>query len=186
MNQEKLAAIEAQRFEAAASLRNRERVLGSAAQALEVVWRARASGTVSSAGEPRSYEPATPPVAREVVAEIELVRRQKEEAIEAKDFERAVAARDRERNLLAAARELERAWKAPVATPAPPNPTVSPGGRVVAFGGRHSFGSMPRRVAAYGPGSMQTSPALPLVLGWLLFAVALGVGVLVGWAIWGL
>lgn len=26
----------------------------------------------------------------------------------------------------------------------------------------------------------------PLVLGWLLFGVALGIGVLVGWAIWGL
>jgi ATP-dependent Clp protease ATP-binding subunit ClpA len=26
---------------------------------------------------------------------------------------------------------------------------------------------------------------LPLVVGWLLFAIALGVGVLIGWAIWG-
>ena len=121
-----------------------------------------------------------------MVEEIELVRRQKEEAIEAKDFERAVVARDRERNLLAAARQLERAWKAPIRASLPSNPTVSPGGRVVAFGGRHSFGSMPRRVAAYGPASTQRSPALPLVLGWLLFAVALGVGILVGWAIWGL
>jgi hypothetical protein len=125
-------------------------------------------------------------VAREVVEELELVRRQKEEAIEAKDFERAVTARDRERNLLAAARELERAWKAPVATPSPPSPTVSPGGRVVTFGGRHSFSSIPRGVAGYGPPSTRTSPAMQLVLGWLLFAVALGVGVLVGWAVWGL
>jgi hypothetical protein len=186
LSQEKLAAIDAGRFEEAAGLRNRERVLSSSAQALEVVWRARASETATSAGELRPHEPATPPVAREVVEEIELVRRQKEEAIEAKDFERAVAARDRERNLLAAARELERAWKAPVPTPATPNPAVLPGGRVVSFGGRHSFGSMPRRVAAYGPASTQKSPALPLVLGWLLFAVALGVGILVGWAIWGL
>jgi protein-arginine kinase activator protein McsA len=184
LRQEKLAAIDAGRFEEAAGLRNRERVLGSAAQALEVAWRARAAET--AAGEPRPYEPATPPVASEVVEEIELIRRQKEEAIEAKDFERALVARDRERTLLAAARGLERAWKAPVPTPSPPSPTVSPSGRVVAFGGRHSFGSMPRRVAAYGPPPTRTSSALQLVLGWLLFAVALGVGILVGWAIWGL
>jgi len=187
LSQEKLAAIEAGKFEEAAGLRNRERVLGSAAQALEVAWQARAAETATSAGELRPHDPATPPVAREVVEEIELVRSQKEEAIEAKDFERAVAARDRERNLLAAARELERAWKAPVPTPSPPNPTVLPGGRVVTLGRRaQSFGSIPRGVARYGPASTQTSPVLQLVLGWLLFAVALGIGVLVGWAIWGL
>jgi len=185
LSQEKLAAIEAGWFEEAAALRNREHALGGAAQALEVAWRARASETAISAAEPRPYDPATPPVAREVVEEIELVRLQKEEAIEAKDFERAVVARDRERNLLAAARELERAWKAPVRASLPKNPTVSPGGRVVSFGGIHSFGSMPRRVAEYGPPSTRKSPALLLVLGWLLFAVASGVGVLVGWAIWG-
>ena len=188
LRQEKEVAIEAQRFEEAAGLRNRERVLGSAAQALEVAWRARPPETATSAGELQPYEPATPPVAREVVEEIEFVRRQKEEAIEAKDFEGAVAARNRERMLLAAARELEHAWTTPVPTPSPPNPTVSfSGGRVVTLGRpAHSFGSIPRRGAGYGPASTQTSLALQLVLGWLLFAVALGVGILLGWAIWGL
>ncbi len=184
LRQEKEVAIEAQRFEEAAGLRNRERVLGSAAQALEVAWRARAPEAATSAGELQPYEPATPPVAREVVEEIEFVRRQKEEAIEAKDFEGAVAARNRERMLLAAARELEHAWTTPIPTPSPPNPTVLPGGRVVAFG-RPAFGSVPRRVTEYGPAATRTALALPLVLGWLLFAVALGVGILVGWAIWG-
>ncbi len=184
LQQEKEAAIEAQRFEEAAALRGRERVLGGAAQALEVAWRARAPETATSAEELQPYEPATPPVAREVVEEIEFVRRQKEEAIEAKDFEGAVAARNRERMLLAAARELEHAWTTPIPTPSPPNPTVLPGGRVVAFG-RPAFGSVPRRVTEYGPAATRTALALPLVLGWLLFAVALGVGILVGWAIWG-
>ena len=187
LRQEKEAAIEAQRFEEAAALRNRERVLGSAAQALEVAWRARPPETATSAGELQPYEPATPPVAREVVEEIELVRRQREEAIEAKDFEGAVAARNRERMLLAAARELEHAWTTPVPTPSPPNPTVSfSGGRVVTLGRpAHSFGSIPRRGAGYGPAATRTSPVSSLVLGWLLFAVALGIGILVGWAIWG-
>ena len=186
LRREKLAALEAGRVEAAAELRARERALGGAAQALEVAWRARAE-TATSAGELRPYEPTTPPVAPEVVEEIELVRRQKEEAIEAKDFERAVAARDRERSLIVAARELERAWEAPVPTPLPPSPTVFRGGRVVTFGRRaHSFGSTQRRVADYGPASTQASPVLQLVLGWLLFAVAMGIGILVGWAIWGL
>jgi hypothetical protein len=184
LRQEKLAALEAQRFEEAAGLRNRERVLGNAAQALEAVW-ARAAVPATPSGELRPHEPATPPVAREVVEEIELVRRQKEEAIEAKDFERAVVARDRERNLLAAARELERAWEAPIRASMPPNPTASPGGRVVSFGGRQSISSMSRHVAGYGPATTRTSPVLQLVLGWLLFAVALGIGVMVGWAIWG-
>jgi hypothetical protein len=126
-------------------------------------------------------------VAREVVEEIELVRRQKEEAIEAKDFEAAVAARNRERMLLAAARELEHAWTTPVPTPSPPKPTASPGGRIVTIGRpAHSFGSIHRRYAEYGPAATRTSPARQLVLGWLLFAVAMGVGILVAWAIWGL
>jgi ATP-dependent Clp protease ATP-binding subunit ClpC len=40
-----------------------------------------------------------------------------------------------------------------------------------------------RRALGYAPGRME---AVPLVLGWLLFGVALGLGVVIGWAIWGL
>jgi ATP-dependent Clp protease ATP-binding subunit ClpA len=42
---------------------------------------------------------------------------------------------------------------------------------------------MPRRVASYG--EFETHPARSLVLGWLLFGAALGIGILIGWAIWG-
>ena len=42
-------------------------------------------------------------------------------------------------------------------------------------------GRIPKGVSAYGPPRMFQ----PLLLGWVLFAVALGVGVLIGWAIWG-
>ena len=186
LNQEKLAALEARRFEEAAELRNREHVLGRAAHALEVAWRAWEAETATPAGEPRPNNPATPPVAREVVEETELVRRQKEEAIEAKDFERAVASRDRERMLLAAARDLERAWTTPAPTPTPPKPTASLGGRVVTLGRpAFGFGSMSRGFAEYGPSARRRTPVAPMVLGWLLFAVALGIGILVGWAIWG-
>jgi len=90
----------------------------------------------------------------ELRAEIERVRAEKEEAIEAKDFEKAARLRDLERGLTA---EL-------VGEPRP----------------------LPRRRPAqfeYLRHPMQQAPLLP---GWLLFAVSLGIGVLVGWAIWGL
>jgi ATP-dependent Clp protease ATP-binding subunit ClpC len=41
-----------------------------------------------------------------------------------------------------------------------------------------------RRSSAYGPRTIAIGSG-PLVVGWLLFAVALGVGVLLGWLIWG-
>ena len=43
---------------------------------------------------------------------------------------------------------------------------------------------MPRRVATYR-GRRGLSPTTALVVGWLLFGAALGVGILIGWAIWG-
>jgi ATP-dependent Clp protease ATP-binding subunit ClpC len=43
---------------------------------------------------------------------------------------------------------------------------------------------MPRRVATYR-GRRRLSPTTALVVGWLLFGAALGVGILIGWAIWG-
>jgi hypothetical protein len=43
---------------------------------------------------------------------------------------------------------------------------------------------MRRRVATYGAGVTTTSLMSPIVFGWLLFAVAMGVGILIGWAIW--
>jgi ATP-dependent Clp protease ATP-binding subunit ClpC len=43
-----------------------------------------------------------------------------------------------------------------------------------------SFRRMPRRVATYGD-----SPDWSLLLGWLLFGVALAIGLGIGWLIWG-
>jgi hypothetical protein len=88
-------------------------------------------------------------------AEIERVRAQKQEAIEAKDFEKAARLRDVERNL--------RAELVGEPQPTPQRPPPAP--------------------AEYFPHPMQRVPLLP---GWLLFAVSLGIGVFVGWAIWGL
>jgi hypothetical protein len=141
------------------------------------------SGVARSPGEP--FTPKSPPIAPEVVDEIEKVRREREEAIEQKEFERAAQLRDRERRLVRAARELESAWSY----------EPLPGGFAHAsmsheFRGEHGrvlFPALPslrtpRRVFDYGP---TTGSHLALLLGWALFGVALGIGILIGWAIWG-
>jgi ATP-dependent Clp protease ATP-binding subunit ClpA len=45
------------------------------------------------------------------------------------------------------------------------------------------YSRLPRRVATYSEPHARATDML--LLGWLLFAVALGVGVLIGWLIWG-
>jgi ATP-dependent Clp protease ATP-binding subunit ClpA len=115
------------------------------------------------------YVPKSPPVAPEVGTEIERARADKEEAIDASDFERAAEFRDRERHLTRAARDLERAW---AGEPLPQLPVRSLG----------SSQRMPRRVSDYDP---EPGRSFHMVIGWLLFAVALGVGIVIGWAIWG-
>jgi len=47
---------------------------------------------------------------------------------------------------------------------------------------RASLPPMPR---AAGVRTQMSVPSHPLILGWLLFAIALGVGIAIGWAIWG-
>jgi ATP-dependent Clp protease ATP-binding subunit ClpA len=91
-------------------------------------------------------------------AEVERLRAEKEEAIEAKDFDKAARLRDLERGLMA---ELAG------------HPQQPPSGAARSY--PHTF--------EYFRHPMQQVPLFP---GWLLFAVSLGVGVLVGWAIWGL
>jgi ATP-dependent Clp protease ATP-binding subunit ClpC len=46
------------------------------------------------------------------------------------------------------------------------------------------WGRIRRRRTGYGP-ALAEHAAFPFVLGWLLFAAALGIGLLVGWLIWG-
>jgi ATP-dependent Clp protease ATP-binding subunit ClpA len=112
------------------------------------------------------FVPKSPPLAPEVAAELERVRVEKEEAIEAQEIERAAELRDRERRLVRAVRELERAW------------TGEPSAQPEFVPIPHLTGSMPRRVR-------EPSPISPMFVGWILFAVALGIGILIGWAIWG-
>jgi hypothetical protein len=121
------------------------------------------SGSGSGAGP---FVPKSPPLAPEVGAEIERVRADKEEAIDKQEFDRAAELRDRERRLVRAAYELERAWSGE------PSPDLEV---------RPIRGTMPMRVSDQD----EPRPAFRFPVGWLLFAVPLGVGILIGWAIWG-
>lgn len=113
-----------------------------------------------AAGEEGEVKLESPPLAPEVIGEIDRVRGDKENALEGQEWERAAALRDREFRLSNAARELQRAWADE--EPLPPH--------------RLSWGARP----TYGAPMFS-----PLLAGWILFAVALGVGLLIGWAIWG-
>src|SRR5262249_7867972 len=54
---------------------------------------------------------SAPPRYRELEEEIEKVRKDKEDAIEAKEFEKAASLRDKERKLTQKKRELEESWR---------------------------------------------------------------------------
>jgi hypothetical protein len=121
------------------------------------------SGAGAGAARERGpYVPKSPPVAAEVAAEIERVRKEKEQAIEAREVQRGAELRARERRLVRAAHELERAWSGE-------EPLYSP--RAISEHER--------------PIEHRFSTQWPFALGAVVFAVALGVGILVGWAIWG-
>jgi hypothetical protein len=115
------------------------------------------------------YEPQSPPLAPEFAAEIERVRSEKEEAIEAMDYERAASLRDRERKLGDAGRRLERVWE----------------GRP---GSEQQFGYVPVSHSMRGVSIRPAEARVPMrafLFGWALFGVAMGIGLLVGWLIWG-
>jgi len=61
----------------------------------------------------------SPPANRELEEEIETTRREKENAIEAQEFEKAAALRDQERKLTHRKRELEEEWEAGESTERP-------------------------------------------------------------------
>jgi len=114
------------------------------------------------------FAPETPPLAHEVGAEIEQVRRDKEEALEQQDFERAARLRDRERKLVTAARQLMRVW-AKEDAPLSPQPFMrSQASDRVQF---HRSEALAVRI--------------PFVVSALVCAVAFPVGLLIGWLIWG-
>jgi ATP-dependent Clp protease ATP-binding subunit ClpA len=124
------------------------------------------------AGEEGTFKPESPPLAPEVIEEIDRVRADKEKALEDQEWERAAALRDREFRLSSAAQGLQRAW-----TDKEPPPARAEG----RYRRAPRFSRTPKGSSTYG---LRTMPS-QLLTGWVLFAVALGVGVLIGWAIWG-
>jgi hypothetical protein len=121
------------------------------------------------------YSPESPPLAPEVVAELEKVRSEKEAAIEAQQFESAARLKDRERRLARAAMRLERAWRDDEPSEHEVRAEVTPSHRsTVRFG-------PPRGFADYKRPNWWI---VPLLLGWTLFGLAVGVGLLLGWMIW--
>jgi hypothetical protein len=114
------------------------------------------------------YDPKSPPVATEVAAELERIRAEKERAIDSMDYDRAASLRDRERKLRGAGRLLERVWEGQ------PDSDEQQGYAVSQY--------------TLAPPIWSGGPRLPLVailVGWVLFGAALGIGVLVGRLIWG-
>jgi ATP-dependent Clp protease ATP-binding subunit ClpA len=120
--------------------------------------------------EPPLFVLETPPLAPEVAAEVDRVRRDKQAALEAQDFERAARLRNREDRLVRAAHALRRAWHdEPELFARPPPP---PSG--VAY--------------AWSPGTSRRSGRpwlLPLALGWALAVSTGGLALFIGWLIWG-
>jgi ATP-dependent Clp protease ATP-binding subunit ClpA len=124
------------------------------------------------------FVPESPPLAPEVVAEIDRVQREQAEASHAEDWDRAAALRERERRLLVAARQLTRAWKdePEPASPSPSSHAMATPAPIVAQAITPPELHEPRR---------RTWPADALLAGWILFGVASALGLVVGWLIWG-
>jgi ATP-dependent Clp protease ATP-binding subunit ClpA len=131
------------------------------------------------------YRPSSPPLADEVVLELERLRNEIPSALDEDELERAAGGRQRYAQLALAARRLERVWRSEddleepthrlggfMAVPAPSRRTHGITGRLP---------RMPRRVAVY---EGHRSPVRMLILGWVLFAAAFAVGVVFGWLIW--
>jgi ATP-dependent Clp protease ATP-binding subunit ClpA len=131
------------------------------------------------------------PLAPDLQEEVERVRVEKEAALEAQEFEKAASLRARERNLLRLGRDgdVEGFWEearrplpaAGVGLPRrPPRPLPRGAGRAAqwrAAAATLTHGPPPRRLAGAATGYF--------LIGWCSFAVALGLGVLIGWLIWG-
>jgi ATP-dependent Clp protease ATP-binding subunit ClpA len=147
----------------------------------EAVSNAVVAALSGSGPEAWEYEPKSPPLASEVIEEVRRVADEKRTAVEEQNFPRAAELEDRRRRILRAARALERAWSD---EPAVPEGMMGQGEHgTVSFGSAARARRMPRRTAHYGLNP--TSSPATLVLGWFLFGTALGIGILVGWAIWG-
>ena len=122
--------------------------------------------------------PAEPiaPLAPDLVAEIERVRAEKEAALEAQELEKAASLRTREQNLVRLGRkgDLEGFWEE--ARRPLPAAGVGPGSR------------RPRplpRPDGLRAAPSAAGPTFPFLSGAATFAVALGLGILIGRLIWG-
>jgi ATP-dependent Clp protease ATP-binding subunit ClpA len=139
---------------------------------------------------PASGIPPVAPLAADLREEIERVRAEKETALETQDFEKAASLRARERNLLQLGRDgdVEGFWEearrplpaADVRLPRRrPRPVPRGAGRLVEWRMKTATHEPPRGQLFAGTATTY------FVIGWCSFAVALGVGVLIGWLIWG-
>jgi hypothetical protein len=132
------------------------------------------------------------PLPPDLQEEVERVRAEKEAALEAQEFEKAASLRARERNLLRLGRDgdVEGFWEearrplpaAEVRLPRHrPRPLPRGAGRWVE---RHLTAATPTHEPSRGQLFAGTATTY-FVIGWCSFAVALGLGVLIGWLIWG-
>jgi Clp amino terminal domain, pathogenicity island component len=125
------------------------------------------------------------PLPLDLRAEIDRVRAEKEAAIEAQELEKAASLRTRERNLLRLGRDrdVEGFWeeaRRPLPQASAGLPRLPPR--------RTPRPHTPFRPATRPDGLLPFlagSATAYFVIGWCSFAVALGVGVLIGWLIWG-
>jgi hypothetical protein len=132
------------------------------------------------------------PLAPDLQEEVERVRAEKEAALEAQEYEKAASLRARERNLLRLGRagDVEGFWEearrplpaADVRLPRDrPRPLPRAAGRAVKW-------RLTSETPTHGPprGQLFAGTATTyFVIGCCSFAVALGLGVLIGWLIWG-
>jgi Clp amino terminal domain, pathogenicity island component/UvrB/uvrC motif len=109
----------------------------------------------------------TPPIAAEYLDELETVREQKERAIHDQDFQRAAKLRDRERRLQRAAQRVQRLW----AGRDEPVEELDSQFEEAQWTG-------------YVPPPRGTS-TLALLIAAIVGASIFGVGLLIGWLIWG-
>jgi Clp amino terminal domain, pathogenicity island component/UvrB/uvrC motif len=132
------------------------------------------------------------PLAPDLEEEIWRVRAEKEAALEAQEFEKAASLRTRERNLLRLGRtgdvagfweEARRPLPAADIRLPPQRPRPLPRGAGRAAQWRAAAATRTHGLPA---GQLFAGTATTyFVIGWCSFAVALGVGVLIGWLIWG-
>jgi ATP-dependent Clp protease ATP-binding subunit ClpA len=119
---------------------------------------------------------STPPIAAELIEELRRLDDQKEQAIGAQEFDRAASLRDRRRRLHNVAAELQRAWERREEE----RPTFPPR-RAVA-------GPASTRVVATSArarGRTISARDVLLFVSFALGALVFGIGLLVGWLIWG-